>query len=612
MTNREAPELDLQRGEELRYRTVADMTYDWETWENPDGSYNYISPSFERITGYHVQQLVDHPELLNEIIVPDDLTSWQEHRQTAHARHETGEVQLRIRNKNGQIRWIEHICQPIYNDQGEYLGIRASNRDINKRKLAEQALRKRDASLSEAQRIAHLGSWNWDITNNELWWSDEVYRIFGLAPQQFDATYEGFLSTIHPDDRNKVKTAVSRSLKDPKIRYDIEHRIVQPQGVQRIVHEQAEVTFSKSSRALQMIGTVQDITEQKQMENKLAKQFEEIQHLKHRLQAECTYLQEEIKQGHNFENIIGNSDALKYVLYRVEEVAVVDTPVLIMGETGTGKELIARAIHSESLRRKRPLIKVNCAALSPTLIESELFGHEKGAFTGADSRRLGRFGLADGASLFLDEISEIPLELQSKLLRVLQDGEFERLGSSKTLRTDVRIIAASNRNLQEEVKSGRFRLDLLYRINVFPLTVPSLRHRKEDIPLLVNWFVEKFNRKMGKHIESIPTALIEHLQTYDWPGNIRELENVIEQAVITTRGTTLKLFAKLDTSSTTRKPLSRPGKLADVERVHILETLEHTRWKIEGNSGAAKTLGLAPSTLRDRMKKLGIHRAPKR
>lgn len=360
---------------------------------------------------------------------------------------------------------------------------------------------------------------------------------------------------------------------------------------------------------LRVWGTSRDITQIKKSERREQKAKAEILELKKRLEEECTYLQEQIQSEHNFENIIGNSDALKYVLYRVNEVAPTDAPVLIMGETGTGKELIARAIHHASARSQRSLVKVNCAALPGSLIESEMFGHEKGAFTGADSRRIGRFQLADGATLFLDEISEIPYELQAKLLRVLQDGEFEPLGSSKTIRTDVRIIATTNRNMEEAVKNGRFRQDLMYRINVFPLTVPPLRARKEDIPLLVNWLVNKFNRKMGKSITNIPANLFKHLQAFDWPGNIRELENVIERAVITSKKSVLKLADKMSASNqgTNGNRVSR--KLADVEKAHIASVLEETHWKIEGKQGAARVLGLAPSTLRDRLKKMGLRRS---
>jgi transcriptional regulator with GAF, ATPase, and Fis domain len=356
-----------------------------------------------------------------------------------------------------------------------------------------------------------------------------------------------------------------------------------------------------------------DITEIKLAEIELRRQLDQITALQQRIEEECTYLQEEIKAEHNFDTIVGDSDALKYVLYRVVEVAPTEASVLIMGETGTGKELIARAIHQESPRSHRPLVKVNCAALPATLIESELFGHVRGAFSGADAKRVGRFELADGGTLFLDEISEMPLGLQAKLLHVLQDGEFERLGSSETLRADVRIIAATNRDLEQAVKKGRFRQDLLYRINVFPLTIPPLRQRKEDIPALVHWFVERSGRKMGKQIRTVPASLITHLQTYDWPGNVRELENVIERAVITSRNSVLKLGERLTPSGSDRQPRPAAARselqpLAQVERDHIQQVLTHAHWTIDGPKGAARILGLAPSTLRDRMKKLKIHR----
>jgi transcriptional regulator with GAF, ATPase, and Fis domain len=263
--------------------------------------------------------------------------------------------------------------------------------------------------------------------------------------------------------------------------------------------------------------------------------------LKAQLEADRTYLNEEIKLAHDYEHIIGDSDVLKYTLLRAEQVAATDTTVLILGETGTGKELIARAIHGASERKERPLIKVNCAALSANLIESELFGHERGAFSGAVEKRVGRFELANGATLFLDEIGELPLELQSKLLRVLQDGEFERLGSSQTLRADVRVIAATNRNLEEDVRNKVFRLDLWYRLSVFMISVPPLRERSEDIDQLVNYMINNFAKKLGKQIKSIPTDILLKLQKYPWPGNVRELENVIERGVINSPGDELRL-----------------------------------------------------------------------
>jgi len=326
------------------------------------------------------------------------------------------------------------------------------------------------------------------------------------------------------------------------------------------------------------------------------------------LEAERAYLQEEIKLEYNHENIIGQSDGIRYVLYKVEQIAGSNTIVLVLGETGTGKELVARAIHSLSLRKDRALVKVNCAALPSNLIESELFGHEKGAFTGSHARHLGRFEVANGTTLFLDEIGELPFELQAKLLRVLQDGEFERLGSSRTIKVDVRIITATNRNLEEEVRKGNFREDLWYRLNVFPITMPPLRDRKDDIPLLTDFYVRKIARRMGKTIQVIPENVMNALQTYHWPGNIRELENVLERAVINSSGPKLRLVDEL------RKPPFKDSDISQktleaVERDYIIRVLEQTQWKVSGENSAAEILGLNRSTLRARMRKLEIRKA---
>jgi len=330
----------------------------------------------------------------------------------------------------------------------------------------------------------------------------------------------------------------------------------------------------------------------------------EIKQLKDQLEAETAYLQEEIKLEYNYENIVGQSDALNYVLYKVEQIAGSNTIVLVLGETGTGKELVARAIHGLSVRKNRTLVKVNCATLPPNLIESELFGHEKGSFTGSHSRHLGRFEVASGATLFLDEIGELPLELQPKLLRVIQDGEFERLGSSRTVKVDTRIIAATNRNLEEEVRKGRFRDDLWYRLNVFPITMPPLRDRMEDIPLLVDFYINKISKRLGKTIEVIPAGVMATLQNYHWPGNVRELENVLERAVINSSGPKLHLVDELKKPA---KGLTRAQKsLDEVERDYIFRVLEQSRWKVSGKNGASEILGLDRSTLRARMRKLGI------
>ena len=329
--------------------------------------------------------------------------------------------------------------------------------------------------------------------------------------------------------------------------------------------------------------------------------------MKSQLEEENKYLQQEIKLTHNFEEIISQSKIFRKVLAKIEQVAATDASVLILGESGTGKELIARAIHNYSLRKDRALVKVNCAALPAPLIESELFGHEKGAFTGALSLKIGRFELAHQGTIFLDEIGEMPIELQTKLLRVLQEGEFERLGSPKTMKVNVRVIAATNKNLEKAIIEGNFREDLYYRINVFPMQTPPLRDRKEDIPLLVQHFCLKHGSKLGKKIGSIPQKAMDALTGYHWPGNVRELENVIERAVIITKG------PKLDLGDSLPKAISVPENekittLAESERNQIIKALEATNWRVSGERGAAKLLGVKRTTLEARMNKLGVQR----
>jgi transcriptional regulator with GAF, ATPase, and Fis domain len=339
-----------------------------------------------------------------------------------------------------------------------------------------------------------------------------------------------------------------------------------------------------------------DITEQVLMEQEKA-----------RLEAQNVYLQEEIKGTHNFEELIGGSTSLKKVLKNVERVASTNSTVLITGETGTGKELIARAIHNLSPRKGRPLVKVNCAAIPAGLIESELFGHEKGAFTGALTKKMGRFEVADKGTIFLDEIGELPLDLQSKLLRVLQEGEFERVGGTQTFKVNVRVIAATNRDLEQQSKTGHYRPDLYYRLNVFPIHLPALREREGDIPMLVQYFAHKFAANFGKKIDRIPERMMAALQRYPWPGNIRELEHVIERAVILSEGSELEPIEWLS------QPGGKAGSgktltLEEMERQHIVDVLDQTNWRVSGEKGAAKILGLNPTTLEARMKKLDITR----
>jgi len=597
------------------------------------------------------------------------------------------------------------------------------------RKHAEEVLLKTQQGLSEAQRIAHLGNWDWNIQTNELLWSDEGYRIFGVKPQEFGATYDAFLSSVHPDDREFVKKSVDEAVYKRK-NYNIDHRIVLPDGSERIVHEQGEVRFEDHGKPIHMIGTIhditerkkaeiekreaeerhrtlvehsydiiaetsdagkflyvnptfeellgykseevlntiifdyvheedkrivkvkfkkalrkfsgengeyrfrhkdgswrwlesigspfqtaageiraaissRDITERKRAEEDLKNAFSEIELLKDRLEKENIYLKKEIELTYSHADIIGESKAIKLALNKIEQVADTDSTVLLTGETGTGKERFAERIHNLSRHSGRTMVKVNCAALPPHLIESELFGHEKGAYTGAVSKSMGRFEMADDSTIFLDEVGELPLELQSKLLRVLQEGEFQRVGSSDTTKVNVRVIAASNNDLLDAVNAGKFRDDLYYRLNVFPINIPPLRERKEDITDLLWFFISEFEEEMGKTIKNISRKDMENLINYPWPGNIRQLRNIIERAMIISSGPDLEI--EMPGISSERAPLEIK-EMDEVERNHISHILNLTDWRIRGKAGAAEILGLKPTTLESRIKKLAIVR----
>jgi transcriptional regulator with GAF, ATPase, and Fis domain len=356
-----------------------------------------------------------------------------------------------------------------------------------------------------------------------------------------------------------------------------------------------------------------DITERKRAILELKQAYDEIRQLKDRLEAENLTLRQEIKISFEDNELIGKSHAFRTVLQQAEHVAPTDSTVLLLGETGTGKGLIANKIHQLSGRKDRPLVNVNCAALPATLIESEFFGHEKGAFTGAIDRKIGRFELADGGTIFLDEIGDLPIELQAKLLRVLQDHEFERIGSSTTRTVDTRIIAATNRELDVLIEQGAFRADLYYRLGVFPIHMPPLRERRADIPLLVWFFITMLQSRLGKTFESVPSRVMDALTSYDWPGNVRELSNIVERAMILSPGARLELsvdfpWGQSAPRASTRTRGRKSENLDEVERAHIVSVLEACAWKVRGKGGAAERLGLKRTTLQSRMKKLGIER----
>jgi formate hydrogenlyase transcriptional activator len=417
-------------------------------------------------------------------------------------------------------------------------------------------------------------------------------KSFGITADQVEGTYGSSFIPDTPDAQRRLKEAfasIGKGIDTSGVVLELRRKDNgKPLWIQWWSRPDPSGTYTRTMFI--------DITEQVLMEQEKA-----------RLEAQNIYLQEEIKGSHNFEELIGGSTSLKKVLKNVGRVAPTDSTVLITGETGTGKELIARAIHNLSPRRGRPLVKVNCAAIPAGLIESELFGHEKGAFTGALTKKMGRFEVADKGTIFLDEIGELPLDLQSKLLRVLQEGEFERVGGMQTFKVNVRIIAATNRDLEQQSKTGHYRPDLYYRLNVFPIHLPALREREGDIPLLVQFFVRKFAANFGKKIDRISERMMAGLQRYHWPGNIRELEHVIERAVILSEGSELEPIELLSQPNG-KAGAVKPQTLEETERQHILDVLDQANWRVSGEKGAAKILGLNPTTLEARMKKLGIER----
>jgi PAS domain S-box-containing protein len=432
---------------------------------------------------------------------------------------------------------------------------------------------------------------------------------------------EGWLKGVHPDDLQRCLNTYLEAFSAHES-FSREYRLQRADNAYLWVLDNCVPRYTREGNFLGYIGSCIDITESKQMEEELAQALVEIRKLKEQLNNENVSLRDEGNLARHFGHIIGNSGSLKSALLQVEQVAPTDSTVLITGETGTGKELLAHAIHSLSPRRDRALVKVNCSALPTTLIESELFGHEKGAFTGANARRIGRFELAHKGTIFLDEIGDLAPESQAKLLRVLQEHEFERLGSNRTLKVDVRVVAATNQNLEELVCKGKFRADLYFRLSVFPIQLPPLRERRDDIRALVSFFVNQFSQKMGKRIDVIPVDALESLERHEWPGNVRELKNVLEKAVILSNSGKLMLADGLawgaEANGASSPKASSPKadhhveRLEDVERGHILEVMEQTYWRVEGEYGAAAILGLRPGTLRSRMKKLGICRPSRR
>jgi PAS domain S-box-containing protein len=511
-------------------------------------------------------------------------------------------------------RDFDHQVQISGNDELAHLGAVFNETTAKLRELYRQ-IQNSEAHLAEAQRLAHMGSWVWQVAGKDaLHLSEEWYRIYGFDPKLGMPRWEERLQRVHPDDRGTWQGTIERAIQE-RSDYEVEFRILLPDGTIKWVQTVGHPVLSTTGELVQFIGFSMDVTGRKRSEDELRAAFEEIKQLKDQLYRENLALRHEVGRISMFEEIVGTSKPLKAVLSQIAKVAPTDSTVLITGETGTGKELIARAVHKRSERSKHAFISVNCAAFAPALISSELFGHEKGAFTGAMQRRVGRFELADGGTIFLDEVGELPPDTQVALLRVLQEREFERVGGTQPIKVDLRVIAATNRDLNAAVSSGSFRSDLFYRLQVFPIEIPPLRERREDIALLVEYFIDRYSRKAGKNIRRVSQETLELLQSYAWPGNIRELQNVIERSVILCEA---EIFS-IDESWLPQQPqpfltgkpknqmeLSR--RLEEQEKNMIESALKDTLGRVSGPTGAAVKLGIPRSTLESKIRSLQINK----
>ncbi len=498
---------------------------------------------------------------------------------------------------DGVSKWIRCILSPQgVGDQVEK--IYGTYQDVTKQRNREQMLSLASRIIDNANDIIFV----WEKSGKLFRFNDEAIRELGFSREELSKTTIYDLDgTITPEwwadhfedlHKNKSLTFEWIATRKNSTRFPVEIK------ASLIPFERRHLNFA----------ILRNITGRKKRELELRDALEEIKQLKNQLQIENEYLQEEIKLDHNFEEIICQSEAYKEVLHKIERVAPTESTILITGESGTGKELLARTAHQLSSRKDKPLIKVNCATLPKDLIESELFGHKKGAFTGAIADKLGKFELANNGTIFLDEIGELPLELQPKLLRVLQEGEFDRLGGSKTTTVDIRVIAATNRNLEQMVKEGKFREDLYYRLNVFPIYNIPLRERKSDIPLLAQFFLQKYSVKSGRSFKRLSKSTIDKLLQYDFPGNIRELENIIERAVILESGTTLFPGSWMPVNTIDSSSQTQFSTFEEAQKKHIVDVLFHTKWRVSGQQGAAKILDIKEKTLFAKMKKLGIRK----
>jgi PAS domain S-box-containing protein len=580
-------------------------------WNVTSGEIYWSEETF-RIFGYE-PQTKPTVELVIARTHPEEREFVRQTIERASTERSAFDREHRLKMPDGSVKYIRVVARPATGDESGDLLFVGAITDITERKLSNQALRESEERFRTMADTLPEGIWIGTVEPREvLYVSPSFERIWGLPLEDLYRNAHLWEKAIHPEDWERVRCKFAQWISGQSAGYyDIEYRILRPDGSTRWVHDRGVLSFDEAGRACRINGISADITDRKRAEGDLQNALLEIKKLKDRLYEENVALREEIDKASMFEEIVGESAALQAVLARVAKVAPTDSTVLVTGETGTGKELIARAIHKRSKRAARPFVSVNCAAVPPSLIASELFGHEKGAFTGAVQRRLGRFELAEGGTLFLDEVGELLPETQIALLRVLQEREFERVGGSRPIRSDVRVIAATNRDLQASIDAGAFRIDLYYRLSVFPIEMPSLRQRREDIPVLVEYFIDRYARKAGKKIRGINRATLESLQSYDWPGNVRELQNVIERSIIVceTENFTVDeswLSHGPDETDQAARPLFRMP--PSQEKQTIESALADAQGRVSGPAGAAAKLGIPPSTLDSKIRALRINK----
>jgi PAS domain S-box-containing protein len=575
----------------------------------------HLSEEWYRIYGFDPQEGMPHWAERLQRVHPEDRARWREAIERAIREKSEYDLEFRILLPDGTLKYIHTVGHPVLSASGELTQFVGISTEITERRLAEQTLRRSEGYLLEAQRMTRCGSWAWDVRTDDIFWSHEFFRIYECDPEKITPSWSYIFERVHPDDRQGVaQRAKMESTQKERVDSQGDFRIVFPDGRIKHLHSIAHPVMNELGEITEVVGTTMDVTEQYEARVALQTAFEEIKVLRDQLYKENIALREEIDKVSMFEEIVGSSEPLRRVLVQVAKVAATDSTVLILGETGTGKEMIARAIHRRSKRASRAFIRVNCAAIPPTLIASELFGHEKGAFTGASQRRLGRFELADGGTIFLDEIGELPAETQSALLRVLQEREFERVGGSESVSVDARVLSATNRNLRAAVEAGTFRPDLFYRLNVFPIEMPSLRERADDIPLLVEYLIERYAKKAGKRLRNIDKKTLQLFQDYNWPGNIRELQNVVERAVILCDSETFSvddtwLKREVPRDLTVLTPPRGLGRLDETQEREMIEAaLAETGGRVSGPSGAAILLGVPRQTLESKIANLGFNK----